>query len=602
MWPVKEIETIRDTRLAESARRLLRLLLFLALATQLCSPTTTEAQWKRLFDKGGINSIYFLDLPGAPRIGFATGYDSVLYKTTDGGRSWKDIALLHHATLRYADFAFKDSTNGWMSVTLSSDSAYMGVFKTSDQGDSWQLVPSPNSYSFDIFYDPKTKGIFVASVSLDGWCYRSWDEGVSWERMAPTGDENSASFAFATMDSGIMAYGLSPLSMFNWFRTFDGGHTWSTCAIDSATWQPLAIAGTQTYFALTSMGTVLRTDDSWNTWKVLYTFPWPASIRHNTIDDFPTTGCIRGTLDNLVVQTGDGCFRSTDQGIHWDYLCGPVSNAVVWSRFYAKDNYIYCAAEDDSTGISSIWCLDLNSRYSTKPDISSNFSNGRKQLDLASGSQVQVVFESQTDLFPDSVHLLMQYDPDALSYAKTTLPPNWTVTILNGSAGLLDLLCVNGNSVNQQKQLLQAGALSVTFNTMLSASSTEIVVERAQVLSHEFSSDCLGYHASADTLHLLFSGCGDSTLLYFMQNGKLPFDILSVQPNPTRSILSLHVKSELVQLLNCQLFDPLGVLKKSLELNSTEATLDVSDLPNGVYYLRVSQSGFVQSRKVVISR
>jgi uncharacterized protein YigE (DUF2233 family) len=39
-----------------------------------------------------------------------------------------------------------------------------------------------------------------------------------------------------------------------------------------------------------------------------------------------------------------------------------------------------------------------------------------------------------------------------------------------------------------------------------------------------------------------------------------------------------------------------------LEVTGSESTLDVSDLPNGVYYLRVSQAGFVQSRKVVISR
>ncbi len=580
-------------------KRYLTTFLFAASLAGLADPAKCDAQWKRLFSRGGINSIYFLDLPGPPRVGFVTGGDSVFFKTTDGGQSWKKISLLHSAVLRFTDFAFKDSLNGWMSVAWTLDTLYKDVFRTSDQGDSWQVVPSPNSLTYDIYYDSKTQGLFTSSIGYQGWSYRSWDEGKTWEPMVGTSDKITAGFAFASPDSGIMAYGIAPSEPLPWFRTFDGGHTWSSCRIDSAAWQPLAISG-QTYFALTVMGTVLRTDDTWNTWKVLHQFPWPFSIIHNT-EKYPTTGCIRGTLHNLVVQTADGCYRSTDEGLTWSYLCGPVSNIVNEDRFYAKDNFIYCAVEDDSTGISSLWRLDLDSMNSKTPDLSSNFSNGIKQLSLTPGDSVRLVFDSQTDMFPDSVHLVIRFDPDALSYRNSSMPFQWTLTA-SKSSGLLDLLYINDTKATEGKKYLQPRTLAITFNSTLSKSSTQIFVERTQVLSHQFNSECLGYYAPADTLNLTFTGCGDSTLLNFMQSGKVTFEIVSLRPNPTTGKVHIDLKNKLDFPICAQVINALGVVEKEEAWKTGEITLDVRSLPSGVYYLRLSQADCVQTRKVVVQR
>src|SRR5579872_5729812 len=53
---------------------------------------------------------YFIDLPGAPRIGFA-GTNGGLWKTTNGGASWKKILL--HGNGFIENICFKDSLMGW---------------------------------------------------------------------------------------------------------------------------------------------------------------------------------------------------------------------------------------------------------------------------------------------------------------------------------------------------------------------------------------------------------------------------------------------------------------------------------------------------------
>ena len=97
--------------------------------------------------------------------------------------------------------------------------------------------------------------------------------------------------------------------------------------------------------------------------------------------------------------------------------------------------------------------------------------------------------------------------------------------------------------------------------------------------------------------------CGDSIILDAM-NDAPPFSIISVQPNPASSsiIVSVSVVRGPGSGIEFEIFDALGqtVLTQHSAL-STEH-LDVSSLPSGIYFLRLSANGYVQSRQVVIER
>jgi len=593
--------------LARSAGSAFRIIALGVLLLPLGKPIECSAQWQRLFLTGHswISNIYFLDLPGPPRIGFFTEVDT-LFKTTDGGRSWKAIRIPDIlpliAVFQYSDFAFKDSTTGWVTFD-GGDSALSGVFKTTDQGDSWHLQHIPESFSSGIFYDSLTHGLFLEGLGLWGNTYQSWDDGNTWQVMTGGTPEEVGGFAFANLDSGIMATPGGYWQPTPWSRTFDGGHTWEQCAIDSNCYQPLAIPGTETYFAITFFGTILRTDDSWNTWQVLYQFPWPSSIQFIPIVTaptyLPTSSCIRGTLNSLFVQTGLGIYRSTDQGVTWNYLCGPISNNVNWCRFYVKDNFIYCGSWDmtQPSWSGSLWMLDLDSLQSPKADFAPTFSNGTTLTSLSAGDTLRLVMNPLSDLFQDSAHFTISYDPDVLSWKGASLPAGWSVTSSN-TTGLLDLVCINGSS-----QSLLNQTFSISFNTILSKLGSEVVVERAQVLSHEFSSDCLAENLPPpDTLRFSFTGCGDSALFHFMQTGKFPFTVQSIVPNPASGNLTVTLSSSATNSVQYEIFDALGHTSLEGTMNGTPSTIDLQGLASGSYFLRLSAQGQTESRRIVVER
>jgi hypothetical protein len=106
--------------------------------------------------------------------------------------------------------------------------------------------------------------------------------------------------------------------------------------------------------------------------------------------------------------------------------------------------------------------------------------------------------------------------------------------------------------------------------------------------------------------------CGDSILLSVMNGGRLPFSIQSIQPNPASSNVTVTVYGESVSGvrepgsgIEFEMFDVLGnsvLTQHSASAAEDTEHLDVSSLPSGVYFLRLSANGYVQSRQVVIER
>jgi photosystem II stability/assembly factor-like uncharacterized protein len=84
--------------------------------------------------------------------------------------------------------------------------------------------------------------------------------------------------------------------------------------------------------------------------------------------------------------------------------------------------------------------------------------------------------------------------------------------------------------------------------------------------------------------------CGDTTLLRYMANGQLPFDILAITPNPASNSLQVLCDHNAGIQLSYQMFDALGRERMNGMVNSTELSLDVSMLPVGTYFFRMSDS------------
>jgi len=82
------------------------------------------------------------------------------------------------------------------------------------------------------------------------------------------------------------------------------------------------------------------------------------------------------------------------------------------------------------------------------------------------------------------------------------------------------------------------------------------------------------------------------------------FESLVIYPNPANDILNIEFKQFGNELLNIELMDAVGKIVKEYSFDSNETnfrtSIDVSDLSQGMYMLKLSQAGKVQYEKLII--
>ena len=168
--------------------------------------------------------------------------------STDGGETWQDcsaglikLSELPHLKSKIVSDTTADGMLDGHAITINPadpDSAIvalrMGLFRTADQGKSWQDMEvgrfSPTTYGRDVkasLSEPNAlyAALSVAAASHDGGLYRSDDGGKSWKR-----------FDKVQVHGTIMSIGLhhsDPAQVYlgarydgEIFGTQDGGKTW----------------------------------------------------------------------------------------------------------------------------------------------------------------------------------------------------------------------------------------------------------------------------------------------------------------------------------------------------------------------------------------
>jgi len=148
-----------------------------------------------------------------------------LYKSTDGGNNWKEIPGFENSE-RIASIAINPNNTNEVYVgvlgALWSDSEDRGVYKTTDGGITWKkiLYVGPSTGAADVIMDPKNPNILYASMwqfRRSAWgfnsggensaLYKSVDGGKNWNKIHngfPAGKLGRIAVAVAPSDGGII--------------------------------------------------------------------------------------------------------------------------------------------------------------------------------------------------------------------------------------------------------------------------------------------------------------------------------------------------------------------------------------------------------------
>ncbi|MGE5431300.1 MAG: WD40/YVTN/BNR-like repeat-containing protein, partial [Syntrophomonadaceae bacterium] len=339
--------------------------------------TNAGTSWTPVFDNEGSYSIGCLamDPNNTNVIWVGTGennsqrsvsYGDGLYRSDDGGKSWKNMGLKNseHIGKILIDPRNSNVVYAASQGPLWGPGGDRGLYKSTDNGITWKavLTISENTGINDMVFDPSNPDVIYASsyqrrrhvyTVIDGGpesaIYKSTDAGATWNKLAtglPTADMGKIGLAVSPVNTNIVyAVIEAAQGKGGFFRSMDKGAAWekmSSYVSGSAQYYNEIYADPKDPDRVYAMDTYLMvTDDGGKTFRQL-------GERFKHVDNHAMWIDPNNTNYYLVGCDG-GIYESFDRGQMWNYK----SNLPV-TQFYrvAVDNtlpfyYIYGGTQDN---------------------------------------------------------------------------------------------------------------------------------------------------------------------------------------------------------------------------------------------------------------
>jgi len=350
---------------------------FGAVAGGVFKSTNGGMTWMPVFDQQNIASIGAIAVAdsnhnvlyvgtGEACIRGNISYGDGVYKSTDGGQTWRNVGL---KDTRHIGAVIIDPRNPDIALVAALGHAWgpnteRGVFRTADGGQTWQkvLYKDENTGAIDVVFDPNNSSIVYASLwqaRRQPWyfnsggpgsgIYKSMDGGLTWKQLTghglPEGNLGRIGISVSGADSNRV-YALIEAKEGGLYRSDDAGATWSRINDDERyrqrAWYYMHVfadpKSADTVYVLNTGA--YRSTDGGKTFELL---PAPHGDHHGLWIDPTNPKRIMNSSDGGVTISVDGGKTWTQQ------------NNQPTAQFYhvAVDNHwpyrVYGAQQDNST-------------------------------------------------------------------------------------------------------------------------------------------------------------------------------------------------------------------------------------------------------------
>jgi hypothetical protein len=324
--------------------------------TKVKSPATDGQSWSALGPFGGdVQDVASSPTVPATMLAGLAPSGSVggsMYRSTDSGASWAIVPALSTTSVYDIEFA-PDGTA--YAGTIS------GVWKSTDAGASWTQLTlgiGINQQVFDVAIDPTNAqnlwaGVADALGSQTQNVIRSINGGATWTNATPPLGAAMSAHAIAINPANTQVIGVAFAGAFGggqvWVSS-DGGGTWQ----DRSSGLPNTPAKTMVHdgtrflvgggqlFGSQNFG-LFSSPDLGATWTSLHG-TWPTQVATKIALD-------PNNVQNILVSTVVGVFRSTNGGASWSFGVGNTSSFSVNAVRFAPGSSTRAFLGANSVGI-----------------------------------------------------------------------------------------------------------------------------------------------------------------------------------------------------------------------------------------------------------
>ncbi len=262
---------------------------------------------------GGSNeSLYDVKFDGAT-IGYIPSTNGNIFKTFNGGLTWSRIAT--GATQNLYGFAITSRLSEGNN-TVYAGGRYGTIVRSSDEGASWSLLYYAHTQETNraVYFVNQSTGYVAGGVASDGATsselLKTTDAGESWSKITTPNYRNYSTFWLNDQVGFIGQRGTSGI-----YKTTDGGTTWNALTLPvggtNGIWYDIYFQDANTGYACGTSNALIKTTDGGATWSVLTT-PFSSGNTLYSMHGFgPNTFMIVGSASRWAYTTDGGATFTT---------------------------------------------------------------------------------------------------------------------------------------------------------------------------------------------------------------------------------------------------------------------------------------------------
>jgi photosystem II stability/assembly factor-like uncharacterized protein len=304
----------------------------------------------------------------------AIGYGDGVYKSTDAGKTWKNMGLANSEHIAKIWVDPRNANVVWVAAQgpLFSPGGDRGLFKTTDGGQTWKasLTISENTGVTDFDVDPRNADVMYAaayqrrrttSIVIAGGpesaLYKTTDAGAHWTKLTagiPTVDKGRIALAVSPQKPDVVYATITTNSgnkQTGWYRSEDAGGHWvksSDFIVQDPEYYGEIYADPFQFDRVYAMDVAVRVTEDGG--KTITAAGWQVHSDNHSLTFDPTDP------KHLIEGNDGGLYESYDHGLSWRHF-----NNIPVTQFYrvSVDNglpfyNIYGGAQDNgSQGVPS---------------------------------------------------------------------------------------------------------------------------------------------------------------------------------------------------------------------------------------------------------